>query len=404
MYAKRTLSGVLGLAMVAGMSAAAFSGENRALGVHPETGLAAAVIVENKALAHTAQLLPVDASGAVAGDTLDAQLAQVVKLLAAVLGEVGAGLDTIARLNVYVASDGLAVEAAGLLQKHLGAGAHPAVTLVVAQPADPAALVMLDAIAAVADERAPSAVLRRTSRVLPALPGVAHVAVLPKGRALHISGMAEMETPDLAEASTGTMKQLHEVLALNNVGPEHVVHLKAFMKPASGVAAAAQAMADFYPGAAAPPMTFVDWLNGIPTEIELIAWIPGDAAADAAPVQHLWPPDVTPSPVYCRYTVVNSPTRIYTKGFTANAALDAAGQVHNIFGQLHAALEAAGSDFRHMVKATYYVTAEDTSTALNEIRPFYYDPQHPPAASKATVAGSGDADRRLVLDMIGVGK
>ena len=49
-------------------------------------------------------------------------------------------------------------------------------------------------------------------------------------------------------------------------------------------------------------------------------------------------------------------------------------------------LEAAGSDLRHLVKATYYVTDEDASRALNELRPKFYDPARPPAASKAAMA------------------
>lgn len=376
---------------------------NQSSGVDPATGLATAVLVENKALAHTTQLLPVDSEGKIIGDTLDAQLAQAVKNAATVLGEVGSSLDQIARLNVFVTTDAQVGEAAGLLKEHLGEGAHPAVTFVVAKQSDPAALVSLDAIASVDDAKAPTMVLRHTSASLPARNGIAHVAVLPKGRALYISGMAEQDTQDQAEASTGTMEQLHGVLALNKIGPEHVVHLKAYMKPQSEVPIAEKAMAAFYPDAAAPPMTFVDWLNGIPTEIELIAWIP-DASVSDDPVLHLWPSDAVPSPVYCRYAVISSASRIYTKGFTANGAMDPAAQVHDIFAQLKAAIEPLGSDFRHMVKATYYVTAEDTSTALNEIRPEYYDPQRPPAASKATVAGSGFADRGLVLDMIAVGK
>lgn len=404
MYEKRCAGVVLGVAgWIAVMTAA--QAQVRAVEVDPATGLAAAVVVENRALAHTAQLLPVNAQGAVVGDTLDSQLAQVVRNLATVLGEVGSGLDAIARLNVFVASDALAADTQGLLAKHLGPNAHPAVTTVVAKrraPGDPAAiLVAADAIAAVADDRAPAAVLRHTSTALPAAHGMAHVAVLPKGRALYISGMAEQDTQDIVEASTGTMKQLHGVLAQNNLSAEHVVHVRAYMKPADGVPAAEQAMAAIYPGSAAPPMTFVDWLNAIPTEIEMIAWVPGDGA-DTAPVVHLWPPDVTPSPVYCRYAIAASPTRIYTKGFMARETLDAAGQVHDIFAQLKAVLEPLGSDFRHMVKATYYVTAEDTSTALNQIRPEYYDPKCPPAASKATVAGSGAAERGLVLDMVAV--
>lgn len=391
---------VVGLAILVGGVAQA---ANLASGVDPATGLATAVVVENKALAHTALLLPVDKAGKVVGDTLDAQLAQAVRNIATVLGEVGSGLDQIARLNVFVATNALVGETAALLKNDLGPNAHPAATFVVAKLEDPAALVGLDAIASVDDEKAPAAVLRHTSSTLPSRNGIAHVAVLPKGRALYVSGMSELGTQEQSVASTGTMKQLHGVLALNKIGPEHVVHLKAYMKPAESIPAAESAIAAFYPGAMAPPITFVDWLNDIPNEIEMIAWIP-DPTESNDPVLHLWPADVTPSNVYCRYAVANSPTRIYTKGFTADSALDPAGQVHDIFAQLKAALDPLGSDFRHMVKGTYYVTADDTSTALNKIRPEYYDPQRPPAASKATVAGTGFADRGLVLDMIAVGK
>lgn len=405
MHTKRFSKGLMGATIALGVCImmAPAQGENRAIGVDPTTGLASAVVAEDKALAHTTQLLPVDDQNTVWGETPSEQLGMVLSNLATVLGDVGSGLNQIVRLNVYVSGQGLVEQTARLLNDHLPADSHPTVNFVVAQPSDPAALIALDAIATVADDKAPQAVLRHTSDRLPARNGVAHVAVMPKGRTLYISGMAEMDTPDLAEASTGTMKQLHGVLALNGLSAEHVVHLKAFMKPATGVAEAEKAMAAFYPEAAAPPMTFVDWLNGIPTEIELIAWIPG-AADSADPVLHRWPPDVTPSPVYCRYAIVNSPTRIYTKGFTANSALDASGQVHDIFAQLKAVLDPLGSDFRHLVKATYYVTADDTSTALNEIRPEYYDPQRPPAASKATIAGSGIGNRGLVLDMIAVPK
>ena len=43
---------------------------------------------------------------------------------------------------------------------------------------------------------------------------------------------------------------------------------------------------------------------------------------------------------------MNSPVRIYTRGFTARKTLDAAGWVHDIFAQLKAVLEPLGGDFR----------------------------------------------------------
>ena len=45
---------------------------------------------------------------------------------------------------------------------------------------------------------------------------------------------------------------------------------------------------------------------------------------------------------------------------------------------------------------------EDASQQLNEVRPRYYDPKRPPAASKATVHGVGLKQRSITLDMIAV--
>jgi len=56
----------------------------------------------------------------------------------------------------------------------------------------------------------------------------------------------------------------------------------------------------------------------------------------------------------------------------------------------------------NLAKATYYVSTDATSKALNVLRPNYYDPKRPPAASKALVPGVGREGRTLTLDMIAV--
>jgi enamine deaminase RidA (YjgF/YER057c/UK114 family) len=73
-----------------------------------------------------------------------------------------------------------------------------------------------------------------------------------------------------------------------------------------------------------------------------------------------------------------------------------------VFDRLKDILDRTGSDFRHLAKATYYVSADDASRKLNELRPRYYDPKRPPAASKAVVAGVGMTERTVTLDMIAV--
>jgi enamine deaminase RidA (YjgF/YER057c/UK114 family) len=77
-------------------------------------------------------------------------------------------------------------------------------------------------------------------------------------------------------------------------------------------------------------------------------------------------------------------------------------EVTDVFAALERVLRAGGSDMRHLVKATYCVSADDSSVALNALRPRYYDPARPPAASKAAVAGVGQSGRGLLIDMIAV--
>ncbi|MDB5264114.1 MAG: putative translation initiation inhibitor, yjgF family, partial [Adhaeribacter sp.] len=48
------------------------------------------------------------------------------------------------------------------------------------------------------------------------------------------------------------------------------------------------------------------------------------------------------------------------------------------------------------------VSGDQSSTHLNELRPKYYDPKRPPAASKALVKKVGMAGKSITLDMIGV--
>jgi len=76
--------------------------------------------------------------------------------------------------------------------------------------------------------------------------------------------------------------------------------------------------------------------------------------------------------------------------------------VRDVFKELQKAVGAFQSDLKHLVKATYYVKDNQISKALNELRPEFYDPKRPPAASKATVKGAGLKGQRIMVDMIAV--
>src|SRR5262245_61692242 len=168
----------------------------------------------------------------------------------------------------------------------------------------------------------------------------------------------------------------------------------------ANVAEAQQEFKAFFGDRPIPPTVWVEWQSPL-IEIELIAW-GGEKKSGQPAVEFLTPPGMTASPVYSRVTRTNSDQLIYFPGLYASADTDPAGEVTNIFEQLTKATQQTGSDLRHLVKATYYCSNNDTSTKLNELRPKYYDPARPPSASKALVAGVGRAQRGLTIDMIAV--
>jgi enamine deaminase RidA (YjgF/YER057c/UK114 family) len=63
-------------------------------------------------------------------------------------------------------------------------------------------------------------------------------------------------------------------------------------------------------------------------------------------------------------------------------------------------VNAAGSDFQHLVKATYYVSDSEASKELNNLRPKVYEAEKPPAASKVSLKDIGAPGRGLLVDMI----
>jgi enamine deaminase RidA (YjgF/YER057c/UK114 family) len=171
-----------------------------------------------------------------------------------------------------------------------------------------------------------------------------------------------------------------------------------------------RAVAAAYGESLAPPLVHVEWTNSSPIEIELVAFAPagkleppaGDGAAET--VRYLTPPWLKSSPVFSRAAIVDGGTLIYTRSLRGRRPASGEDQVRDIFAQLKALTESSGSDLAHLVKATYYVSDEDASAKLNTVRPEIYDPRRPPAASKAGVAGVGDLQRGIAIDMIAVTK
>jgi enamine deaminase RidA (YjgF/YER057c/UK114 family) len=358
--------------------------------------MAHAVVVEDSVLAHTAQFLPVNAEGQIlhVGDARR-QAAQVLTNLSLALSAAGSRLRDAVKLNVYAISPEAIKAAEAVIREHFKD--TPAVALVTGKLAHPDALVAMDVVAvANASHKNPRCFV---SPQLSSAGGVTHASVLPLGAKVYVSGQAEKGT--LLEATRKTMESLSKTLVHLGLNDANIIQLKAFLTPMASVGEVQAELIRYFGDQAAPPMVFVEWNSTTPIEIELIA-AGGRPKAQPA-IEFITPPEMKPSPVYCRVTRVNRERLVYTSGLYGASSQNGKAEVTEIFDQLKSLLPAVGSDMTHLVKATYYVSTSEASNELNAQRPKYYDPERPPAASKALVPGVGMERKSITLDLIAVG-
>lgn len=363
------------------------------------TGGANAVVATGSPLAHTAQFFSVDGEGKLvgAGDA-GAQTARVLDSIDSALSEAGSSLAQVVKLNVYLRRSDVTAAVKAEIASRFPHGSRPAISMVEGAFSNPAALVAMDAVATTRQGPAAGVTVRKRSAALAGPGGANHVAVLPAGTRVYISGRAAREGTT-AEATRATMVQLRDTLAFLGLGLEHVVHVKSFLQPISEMSAAEEQIIEFFSGDA-PPMAFTEWTSSNPIEIEIIATSPEDPGSQ--PLEYLTPPGDDASPVFSRIAKLYHPSTIYVSGLWGGDGDAGSEQIHSIFASLKQVLDETGSDLNHLAKATYYPSDDDPSAKLNEIRPKYYDPKTPPAASKALVAGTGFSGRTITLDMIAV--
>ena len=312
-------------------------------------GDASAAVVPDVPLAHTAQVPP--------GDLDDA------------IRRAGGDPNQVVKLNVVAATPQAAAAARAAIRDRYPPGKRPPVTLTLGK----------------LPGNAPSAV------------DAVAVGGRRAGPRVYVSGQAE-KAATTAEAAAKTIASLLKTLDWLGCKPDDAVQAKCFLTPMS----AADDVAKEFDKAFGRklPLVFVEWRSDLPIEIELIASAP-PAKPDAPAVEYLTPPGMKPSPVYAKVVRVNRGDRIYTAGLTAPKPGTGEEQVLGVFDELKLILDKTGSDFQHLAKATYYVSADDASRKLNDLRPKFYDPQRPPAASKAVIPAIGN-DRTIFIDMIAV--
>ena len=294
------------------------------------------------------------------------------------------------KLNFVVASEQIAAMVPSIVLKQFGIDQSPPVSVVVGALPDGAA-VGVDAVA-VYDRPAKGVMIKKPE----AGPCMAKIAAT--GPRVYISGQAEKgSTP--TDAAAKTIASLKRTMEWLGCDLKDALQAKCFLTPMSAAGDVRKEFdRAFGPGQL--PLVFVEWKSDLPIEIELIANAP-PAKANAPAIEFLTPPGMTAPPIYSRVVRVNRGNWIYTSGMISNSK-GADEQVLGIFDELSNILKAGNSDFAHLVKATYFVSNDATSKSLNEMRPRFYDPKTPPAASKAMVPSVGRADQGIVIDIIAV--
>ena len=358
-----------------------------------------AVVVQGQPLVHTRQLLPLDQAGNLVGEgSLDAQVEQVLNNLDAVLKAAGSELGKLVRLNVYAIAPPTVDKVREQLSKRLEPAVRPAITAVLTPMPYHKVMVAVDAVA-VAAEAGQAVTLQRCEAVA-GDKECADAAVMPRGGMAYLSGVPA-EGGLTVSAISKSMSILGKTLEQLQLSPAHVVQLKVFLKPATSADEALRELKKFFPGQITPPVVFVEWIALAPVEIELIAQLPPTDKPTPS-VQYYNPPDVRPLPTFSRVALVHSDRQIYVSSLFARAAGRGEEQANDLFAQLKTILDQTGSDMQHLAKASYYVCDDDAGRGFDRVRPKFFDPQRPPAASKVMVYGVGQAGRTLTMDMIAV--
>jgi enamine deaminase RidA (YjgF/YER057c/UK114 family) len=364
-----------------------------------KTGSSAAVVVGDQPLVHTTQLLP---SGSETDTNATEQIRELLDRLDRLLRSAKSGLDRTVKLNVYVSKR----EVIALVRSELArrfAGEHkPAVAFVVTPLPNSGATVAVDAVATTSVDPGRAVRISRLSTNQES-DGTNHaVSIVPAGTRIYVSGQAA-RSESLAEATRGTLEQLHETLKFLGRRPDDILQVKCFLQPMEEAAVVQAEIKRFFGTRLVPPVSLVEWQSGstVPIEIEIVAF--GGANRTGPVVEYLTPPGMKASPVFSLVTRINHSKSIYVSGlYPAEESDETIPEVEQLFSSLDRILKKSGSDLRHLVKATYYVSADHTSKSLNELRPKYYDPARPPAASKAKVADVGQLGAGITIDMIAV--
>lgn len=369
-----------------------------------ELGMSMATVAEDVPLAHTDQFMALDEDGALvgAGDAAR-QAEQVLENVRRSLEAVGADLGDLLKLNVYVVSDEVADEVRRYFAQTFSGEEKPAVTYAVSSLPHADALLAMDAVAVASQSDRGARLIRHVEGVGDTDPERGHVAVMPAGGKVYLSGQVAQGEPE--EAMRESLESLHDRLAYLGLSADDVIQVKVFMDDITDAEMLEDKIAEYYRNKPTPPIVSVEWTHpGTDVEVELIAARGTPPYDDEAAITYPTPAGLRTFPQYSRAAEIHRGKVIFLSGLYGDVDRDGEGQVRDIFEQMEAILEEAGTDFDHLAKATYYLNGWDAGVRgpLGRIRSEVYDPNRPPTSSLIPVASVGREGALITIDMIGV--
>jgi len=352
--------------------------------------------VQGYPLVFTGQVFPeAEKSGAIP-DALEDQLALAWKRLETILEKAGSKKGKIVRIGICIAQEDDASPARVFVRQQFSKDWLPAITTVVTPLPYPKSRVAFDAVAYLEGQPEDVRLVRLSDD-----PNAPHdAAVCPQGGLVFFSGQPDKNP--LPGSVENAMKALFETAQNLHVEKKDILQIRVFLQPMSEAPAVLSELRKAFPEGAMPPVIFVEWIASAPVEIEMVARLPAQADLGGDVVRFYNPPGVKPSATFSRVTLVRIDRFVFFPALLSRKDGSGAEQVDDIFAQLTEGLKMAGSDVRHLLKATYYVVDKEASDAVDDVRKKVYDPQRPPAASKVTIHGVGQAGRTVSVDMIGV--
>ncbi len=127
----------------------------------------------------------------------------------------------------------------------------------------------------------------------------------------------------------------------------------------------------------------------------------------SANVRFLNPPSLSPPAGYSHVAEVSGGTLVFLSGQVATdregklvGPGDLAAQTRQVFENLRAGLAAAGTDFAHVVKLTYFLTDASQIAVVRGIRDEFVDRAHPPASTAVQIVRLVREDFLIEIDAV----